>query len=224
MDEISNTPIKSTTNYSIEELEYVHNKWISISLEYMDMDESIYIWNKIKKKYTKKFRKYHNIKHLYRMIKDLEHIESSISKDFINEMYIAIFFHDYIYNIVFPSRNEQLSAKYMNKYLEYHLTDRSLNFITESILATKNHLENDNYLINIFLDLDMNILSSDRITYEKYHQAIYQELFIYSNGYIRKKRNKFLKKLLSLENIYCADIFKENDKMAKLNIKRELGE
>ena len=72
-------------------------------------------WKEIKKNYSQKKRKYHNLLHLENMILELENVKDKISD--YDVILLSVFYHDIIYKAT-SKDNEEKSAEIAKKCLE----------------------------------------------------------------------------------------------------------
>lgn len=90
---------------------------------------------------------------------------------------------------------------------------------------TKNHLkERDldrNSIQQIFLDLDMSIVASERSAYEVYTKNVRKEYKHFNDEDFVKGRTAFLKGLEGV-TIFRSELFEDMNKIAEENIKWEL--
>ena len=206
-----------------EKMNYLYEQWITINEQIGVKKENVICWwNRIRDEYMKKWKQYHNLNHIYSMIKQYE--ENQVND--INFWY-AIWFHDIVY-IPMRKDNEMLSIKMFEdfdnenkKELENRINCTEVN---EYIKETENHLlskENSNKKIDMFLDFDMMIMASDNI--EQYEQEIRDEYSNISSEDYTKGRIDFLNKILSKPHIYRTDSYlSQYEEKARNNIKKIL--
>jgi pantetheine-phosphate adenylyltransferase len=167
-----------------DKIKYILNKYnISIDI------------NEIEKRYSEKHRFFHTIEHInfilnkiYKLYdnKDINNTEKDI-------LVISCIFHDIIY-IIGNNNNEKLSSEFLLS-LSPELNDiikTSINIIND----TANH-KSSNKLSNIFIDLDMSIISDSSFPeLLKYEKQIYLENQKYGFSTYKKNRLDFLKHIL----------------------------
>ncbi len=169
--------------------------------------------------YTKKWKYYHNINHIYSFIELYDKYNNLIEKE-KNEFLLSIFFHDIIY---IPSRNDNEieSIKLLNKfYIEAEPKDLNKEKIIELISETQNHLLNKEYKedINLFLDMDMQIIAQEN--WEEYEDNIRKEYSFIDYNIYKIKRKEFLERLAKKEKIFRTKTFYELfEKVGRINIK-----
>ena len=178
-----------------------------------------YWWNEILNQYTKKWKYYHNINHIYSFIELYDKYNNLIERE-KNEFLLSIFFHDIIY---IPSRNdnEKESIKLLNKfYIEAEPKDLNKEKMIELIAETQNHLLNKEYKedINLFLDMDMQIIAQEN--WEEYEDNIRKEYSFIDYNIYKIKRKEFLESLAKKEKIFRTKTFYELfEKSGRNNIK-----
>ena len=203
----------------INKLYDIFKDMCSNNLDIKDINNINFWWHQILDFYSKKWRTYHNLNHIYDFIQLHEKYNNLISKN-KNEFLISIFFHDIIY---IPSRidNEKKSKDLFNKFYE-EIKPNNLNKekVCEYIIETENHLLNKNYddeELNLFMDMDMFIIAKDN--WEEYENQIRKEYCFMNDTEYKNKRINFLENLNKKEKIFRNKIFYETyEKKAKENI------
>jgi len=176
----------------------------------------------IKKHYTEAHRAYHNLSHIYTLLKITEQYKSEIENSRILEL--AIWYHDIIYRAT-RKDNEVKSAEYaLDVLLESTVSLLELEHLKSLIISTKKH----EYLIDNFdnrflLDIDLGVLATSRETYTKYASAIREEYRIYPDFLYKKGRRKVLKHFLEREWIYFTNVFRDlHEANARTNLEWEI--
>ena len=176
-----------------------------------------------------KSRPYHNLTHLGYMLNMykiyLTHAnEKEITPHTSFNITLAIFLHDYIYDVE-RNDNEEASAKLAHEIWKGAIFYQPKNVLFDLIMATK-HI-NDEPLTGdaaILADIDLSLLgtSSPQI-WENYSEGIRKEYAIYSDQQYAKGRIDFLKRLLLRKRIFNTDFFYQlYEKQARKNIKKEI--
>ncbi len=75
----------------------------------------------------------------------------------------------------------------------------------------------------LFLDLDLSILGSDRVTYQQYAEGIRKEYHMFSEKDFRAKRIDFLKTMLSSEAVKFPVLGAAFSRQAAENIEEEIA-
>ncbi len=135
---------------------------------------------------------------------------------------LSVFFHDIIYDST-SNINEQQSADLFVEYLG-HLINQSLcSKVVEYILVTRNHNVGDSTDTDLryFVDIDLHVLSIDRLKYLTYSSHIRQEYIHVSDDAYRKGRGAFLKAML--EKPFIFTILKDRDALARDNMEHEFN-
>ena len=207
---------------SIEKINeiYYNFKNICKNLECENKDLIDYWWDEILNYYTKKWKFYHNLNHIYSFI-SLYNKYNNLIENGKNEFLLSIFFHDIIY---IPSRNdnEKESIFIFNKfYQDFKPKNLNKEKVIELITETENHLLNKEYSndINLFLDMDMQIIAQDN--WEDYENKIRNEYCFVDYNIYKIKRKEFLENLEKKEKIFRTKIFfEEFETKARNNIKK----
>ena len=206
---------------SIEKINeiYYNFKNICKNLECENKDLIDYWWDEILNYYTKKWKFYHNLNHIYSFI-SLYNKYNNLIENGKNEFLLSIFFHDIIY---IPSRNdnEKESIFIFNKfYQDFKPKNLNKEKVIELVTETENHLLNKEYSndINLFLDMDMQIIAQDN--WEDYENKIRNEYCFVDYNIYKIKRKEFLENLEKKEKIFRTKIFfEEFETKARNNIK-----
>ena len=180
-----------------------------------------YWWQEILEHYTKKWKYYHNLNHIYSFVELFGKYNNNI-QNYKSEFLISIFFHDIIY---IPSRNDNEDES-MNLFNIFYSETNPKNLnkekVIEFISETKNHTLNiihNNEELNYFLDMDMHILSEEN--WEDYENKIRKEYPYLSEIEYKNGRIKFLQSCLNKEKIYRTKIFHDAfEQKARSNIKK----
>ena len=206
---------------SIEKINeiYYNFKNICKNLECENKDLIDYWWDEILNYYTKKWKFYHNLNHIYSFI-DLYNKYNNLIENGKNEFLLSIFFHDIIY---IPSRNDN-EKESLVKFNEFFQDTKPKNLnkdkVIDLITESENHLLNKEYCndINLFLDMDMEIISQDN--WEDYEDKIRNEYCFVDYNTYKKKRKEFLEGLEKKEKIFrTKTFFEEFEVKARNNIK-----
>ncbi len=174
-------------------------------------------YNALIKAYSEKHRHYHNLKHLNAV---LMHLDSclSISQNPTN-VEVALWFHDAIYN-PYSSSNETNSAQWAADFLTKNDADsKTINNITELILATLHTTKPSNQDQYLIIDIDLTILGSNEATYRQFEKDIRKEYKWIPSFIYRKKRKEVLTNFLNKDRIYHHEVFfNQFESQARKNI------
>ncbi len=184
--------------------------------EYMES-----LWSDITKQHSKKNRYYHNLYHLENLYHNLLEIKARIKHWDI--VLFALFYHDYIYNVL-KQDNEQQSAKKAEKVLNtLKIEKKYIALCSKIIIATKGHNVSKNKDVNYFTDADLSILGNDWKTYEEYYKNVRKEYKYYPDFAYNKGRIKVLLHFINMPVIFKTNHFYDKFEMsAKENLHREI--
>jgi predicted metal-dependent HD superfamily phosphohydrolase len=185
--------------------------------------------------YNERSRYYHNEKHLDFCLTIHNECTDARYNLFVS---IALIFHDVIYSPLCDN-NEEESVKFMRNYLLAHkskisfpCTEGNLNYISRLIIATKNddhswwHDFGDSdmrYDCMYIRDIDRAILCTKPDVYDNYGKNVRKEFSFLSDYTYNMSRLSFLKETLE-SRIYKTEYFyREYEKKAIANIKREIS-
>jgi pantetheine-phosphate adenylyltransferase len=180
----------------------------------------------IKQRYDN--RTYHNWDHIQGMLKVMYEHRTQIIDDVL--MYVAIVFHDYVYNTINPDgvTNESLSADAAEEAMkEVGFYDVEIKSVRELIMATRHPnpdaLTYDEAMIH---DLDLLGFLATPEEIKKTNIAIRKEFAEFTNAQYKKGRIEFLKKMLSQDHIFKHKAFDSstNETVARTNIKNIIKE
>ena len=153
-------------------------------------------WEKLSALYSEPWRSYHSLRHVAELLKSLKAARQAQDRVTDLGLKLAVFFHDAVYR-PWCGDNEQKSVDLFKKFwVEIMRTLKPItqdldefqasvfaeifNFVCETILATQRHIHalkepQCSPSIRAFLELDLQILASDRARYEEYAQGIRKE-------------------------------------------------
>jgi predicted metal-dependent HD superfamily phosphohydrolase len=174
------------------------------------------------KLYSSGKRYYHDLTHIINLLKLWDDNKNHLVDDEI--VYIAIWFHDAIYD-AWKSNNEELSADMAKDFLlKINFPATKTDKVVQYILATKTHdNHNNDHDLSFFLDFDMSILGAEEAIYAVYTQQIRDEYSIYPGFIYNRGRKKMLKSFLEKPFIYQTEEFRAKfESQARENIKKEL--
>ncbi|WP_248601256.1 HD domain-containing protein [Aquimarina muelleri] len=135
----------------------------------------------------------------------------------------ALFYHDYIYNVL-KQDNEEQSAKKAEKILNtLKIEKKDITLCSKIIIATKGHNISKNSDINYFTDADLSILGNDWKTYEEYYKNVRKEYKYYPDFVYNKGRIKVLHHFINMPTIFkTSHFYNKFEVQAKENLQREI--
>lgn len=177
------------------------------------------------KRYSEKYRHYHNIEHIKKMLSEVENHKTEIEN--YNDLVLAIWFHDVVYNPL-KKNNEHKSAVYAKKKLKkISVSEESVKHIAYMIERTAEHFkfsEKDTPETKLLLDLDLMSMGSPREIYMQNTENINKEYSIIPQKAFNKGRKAFLEKMLNVERLYRTEyFFNKYEKQARENIAYEIS-
>ena len=206
---------------SIEKINKLYSDFSNLCMNLLKIENKNdvdYWWHEILENYTKKWKFYHNLNHVYSFVNLFEKYNKFINNH-KNEFLISIYFHDIIY---IPSRNdnEEESINMFNKfYNEVKPNNLNKEKAIEFIAETKNHSLSKDYdfELDLFLDMDMQIVSDEN--WEDYENKIRKEYCFVDETEYKNKRKQFLQSLVNKNRIFRTQIFYDTyEQIAKNNI------
>jgi predicted metal-dependent HD superfamily phosphohydrolase len=228
-------------------IKYLKTSFYNIFEYFNPINNSIGIyWKEWLHNMTLENRYYHNIYHIFNMLKDLSYISnvSALLSDNRLELLLAIFYHDYVISPILPNvqytgnpiyapvSDEQLSYYHLETIIRnsYIFDMNYINFhrLQNFFKVTENHqVINDSIYTYIgeklMSDLDLMVLSSPTVDYIKYTDNIRKEYSHVDDNVFYARRLDFIKNLLKRENLYFTNYICafENNRNAKLNLENE---
>ena len=206
---------------SIEKINKLYSDFSNLCMNLLKIENKNdvdYWWHEILENYTKKWKFYHNLNHVYSFVNLFEKYNKFIN-NYKNEFLISIYFHDIIY---IPSRNdnEEESINMFNKfYNEVQPNNLNKEKVIEFIAETKNHSLSKDYdfELDLFLDMDMQIVADEN--WEDYENKIRKEYCFVDETEYKNKRRQFLESLVNKNRIFRTQIFYDTyEQIAKNNI------
>ncbi|WP_378180632.1 hypothetical protein [Aquimarina sp. SS2-1] len=180
------------------------------------------LWQEIVKNYNKKNRYYHNLSHLENLYHQLLKVKEEILDWDI--ILFALFYHDYIYNVLKQDNEEQSAQKARKILSSLSIGSNRIELCEKMILATKGHHISTHNDINYFTDADLSILGSNWVTYKSYFTAVRKEYKYYPDFMYNKGRMKVLKHFIEMPRIFKTQYFyKKFEKQAKNNLQHEIN-
>ena len=215
---------KIETQLVLEDLQYLQSKFMRL-FQPLKKSTTLLLRSILFQHYEETHRTYHNLSHIYNLLKISEQLEISNPVAFE----IAIWYHDIIYQPQFKDNESQSAALFLKHYDDYFLSN---NFITEEnktsinqiILSTFGHRPRLHHMdVRLFLDADLAILAADHRTYETYTKAIRTEYNIYPDHLYYPGRKQVMKQFLERPTIYFTDTFAPLEQQARRNIIKEIN-
>lgn len=206
-------------------LDELLSEFISVLSKYESSNQKIQkLFHILASFYSEEERYYHNLNHVYSMLKGLKE-NKDIAEDYLS-IYLAIWFHDAIFDPQ-SSNNEERSAELAASELQkLRLPESKIKFCCELILSTKFHIPACNCRdCDLFLDLDLAILGKEPHIYHEYAQNVRKEYSWVPEDTFIKGRYNILNQIISRDRIYNTERFYQlYEKQARKNILTEISE
>ncbi|MGK0363477.1 MAG: putative metal-dependent HD superfamily phosphohydrolase [Saprospiraceae bacterium] len=204
----------------------LQNRWLELT-QRLKIDNQLAhrMHARLEKEYSESHRKYHNLQHLRELFSYVDEYEDLIEEKALVEL--AIWYHDVIYSVLPPAKNELKSARFSLKEIpEGVLSEAERERLFCWIESTKKHLIPEEHATlsgQLFMDFDMAIIAAPREKYKIYAQNIRDEYGIYPDLLYKSGRKKALESFLTSREIFLTDIFREKyEKKARENVAYEL--
>jgi len=204
----------------------LQSRWLSLTKELnINAQLAHKMYAKIEKKYSESHRKYHNLQHLRELFTYVDEYEEMIEEK--NLVELAIWYHDIVYSVLRPAKNELKSAEFALKEIpEGVLSKAERERLFCWIESTKKHFiptKHASFSGQLFMDFDMAIIGTPREKYMTYASNIREEYGIYPDLLYKPGRKKALKSFLKSGELFLTDIFREKyGEKARANIAFEL--
>ena len=162
------------------------------------------ILEELLKKYSEEFRHHHNLNHIRYCFSSLHTLgRCHMPKPYVltDEMILAIWFHDSIYD-PFSKTNEEDSVKFMKELAIPYFNSKTLKAVENLILFTKHDKEPTTEEEKLICDIDLSIFASNWEEFCKYDMSIRKEYAQIPDEIYYKERAKVLKSFLNRNTIY----------------------
>ncbi|MFD2915159.1 HD domain-containing protein [Psychroserpens luteus] len=206
-------------------IHWLKQEWMTLASKYTGDQQLISTyWNDIEMYYTSKGRYYHNLTHIYNMLKQAETIVNDI--DDYDAFRFSIWYHDIIYNST-KKNNEVKSAEFArNRLKSFNFDKKRIEIVDNLIKSTEKHtvILNKNHDNAYLLDIDLSILGTNWEAYQTYIKNIRKEYAIYPDFMYKKGRKKAMQHFLERESIYFTQLYQNKfETQARQNIEREIS-
>jgi len=148
------------------------------------------------KLWTDRSRVYHNINHLNEVLQYIQRYAYKFNQDEFEQLVLAAFFHDAIYDMKDPKGNEDKSIKLFRD--SYIGQDKKFELVDKAIECTKYRKRPTNFLLRIFWDADNEGFREPWIVFLKNEHKIRHEFSHIPEDIYKKARIEFLESNLGL--------------------------
>lgn len=176
------------------------------------------LYKKLMEAYSEKHRAYHDLKHLEHCLAEFDQIRNRLK--FPDEVEIALWFHDAIYQIG-SNDNEEKSARLAGLELKKAgIQDTSIDTVQNFILATKHNGFEEDPDTQFLIDIDLSTFGSPPAVYQEYENRIRKEFKLVPNSTYETKRKEVLKSFLKKDPIFHTEYFRAKyETQARSNLK-----
>lgn len=197
--------------------------FISLFFKYVSKESDLTrLWNELEEAYQEDFRKYHNLNHLEELFRYYEIYKSALKHP--EEIALAIFYHDYVYNIWKKDNEDKSAIKATQVLKSIRYSIESIHRIEQLILATKHHngaSKDEKFLI----DFDLAIIGKSEEEYKQYAINIRKEYAKVPSFMYRKGRKKVLQHFLDKKSIFqTTEFISKYEEQARRNLRTELNQ
>lgn len=174
--------------------------------------------------YNDNSRVYHTMDHIEYMLVNLDKYFSNLLNDYDKmKIELAIWFHDYIYDVTFlPEVNELLSAEFFKEFAgEINMDEDIVSEIVGLIMSTTHIEVPDSLIKQVICDLDLLGLHGLDYWYNK--QKVYSEYTkVFTDDEFLEGRLVFLDMMINKDTIFHTGLFKKHfEKTARYNLLSE---
>lgn len=180
-------------------------------------------WHLLAPLYEQRHRVYHDIQHIHSMLRRIDEIEG-LSPDEASWLEAVAWLHDAYFDPLSKMNvNEERSAALLNGPLGGAFTPAGLQLARRTILATANHLEDQEnvpFLMGLFLDLDIANISDDFVDFSEQSIRISEEFLEagVSPVLVEEGQAQFAEKMLARKKIFYSPPFRGREGYARKNL------
>ncbi|MGJ8638625.1 MAG: HD domain-containing protein [Opitutaceae bacterium] len=193
-------------------------RWMAICKRLgVGSEYALQLWDLLLSAYAEPSRHYHNLEHVDHMLGWLDR-----SGDRTDELEIAIWFHDVIYDPMATDNEAQSAALFesrMGEYLPEAFTESVIRLILATDIRRARGTQADEQLM---VDIDLSILSAEPEIYQAYTEAVRREYAMVPDAKFKAGRREVLQQILSCP-IYRTDLFLDREPLARRNLEIELA-
>ncbi len=214
---------KVSAQLTADELDFLVQKWDIICQFYpINPSQKLQMAQQWLDAYQEKGRFYHNLSHIFNLIKLSEGL--NLSQEWLYPFQLAIFYHDIVYNPV-RKDNEAASAEIALSHWQKMLSDEDMSQLQTYILSTAQHQNlNGKAETQLFLDLDLSVLAAPLDLYQLYCEGVRREYILsFDNEIYTRGRLDFLKKYAQREAFFYSPQFEMLNSKARENINWEIS-
>lgn len=192
-------------------------RWSELLVKTEITDPELTTYKKLVALYSEQHRVYHNLTHIAHCLD--EYRQARQSAEHQNEVEMALWFHDAIYNTR-SHDNEEKSAELSRQELKIMGAEDSFGDRVHDLILVTKHIETPVGIdAEILADVDLSILGKSPIEFNYYEDGIRQEYFWVPDEQFRSGRVGVLKRFLDRPSIYLTDFFRQKyEEQARKNL------
>lgn len=162
------------------------HKYRNLLKEYIKPQTIPLIYNN----WTKTSRYYHNLDHLNEVITYIEKWKHRFTRSEFEQLILAAFFHDAIYDPRSPETNEDKSKKFFRD--SYIGKNERFSLVDDAIDCTKERKKPSFFPLKIFWEADNQVFRKDWLNVLRWERGIRKEYSYVPDDTYKKARIKFL--------------------------------
>ncbi len=206
-----------------ERLESMQQTWARQLERLQNAPNDAYpVFDELVARYQEAWRHYHTLEHIHEILKVVGKLSDQATDP--DALYLAVWFHDAIYNPR-AKDNEEQSAKLAERCLTTlglarPTIERVMEMIGATAHGTTTSAQGDTAIL---LDADLAILGAEEKRYQRYAADIRREYDWVSDADYKTGRSHVLEAFLKRERIYSTErMFASGETLARANLLAEL--
>jgi predicted metal-dependent HD superfamily phosphohydrolase len=176
--------------------------------------------------YTSPERFYHDFVHVADCLREMDQNVREGTAN-LQELEMAIWFHDAIYNIFEKDNEEKSAILALDASSQMGLGDQFSGKVYDLIIATKHTDVPQDHDSKLIIDIDLAILGQEKEKFDEYEKNIWLEYAPLTEKVSEKvrceTRSRILQSFLDRESVYFTDAFRERyEAPARENLQRSI--
>lgn len=175
-------------------------------------------------RYSEPHRAYHTMQHLSECLSWLHEIESLLTPRDFAVLFLALWFHDAVYDTR-RSDNEEQSAELCRSTVQHAgASDALTSELVALILATKHNVDALSTTEQWLVDIDLAILAAPSSRFDEYEAQVRREYEWVPDSDFRTGRSRILRQFLDRPSLYGTDYFRSRlEATARANLLRSVA-
>lgn len=171
-------------------------------------DNSKAVYHQLVDAYNEPHRVYHSLRHIESCLKVFDEISELLDEP--DEVELAIWFHDVIYNIG-DKQNEQLSANFFMTLTDGLFTNECRDSVYRHIMATRHDCSEITHKdTKLMVDIDLSSFGSPWADFLADSKNVQAEMSHLTDAQYNQKQMSFHQSLLSQPTFFNSDYFLKN--------------